>query len=529
MRTTYRWRIAGGALLLFAGIALTPPAQAPAAGGPTGVSTLLVTVSPGTPGSYLHCVVSVESAGGDDLTGALACYPDAPKWSPALATPPPWPADGAGGPPPPPPYTMLPPAPLEGMYSPSTGEVTLSACFQNVAAPASLAPNVIWSLTYDAKSGAGTADLYGAQSVMECQALTPYGSPAFAGVTAQLTPEGPAFDRDADGCTDAQELAQPPASGCGDDPYNPHDGPAAIGLAGSYDALFVIREATVCRNGQPEPDCTAQPDGALRPGTFIACRSVVTAALAVRTFCYLDSPQFPVNTHATPQQFGDGLAGAPPPYSFAEVPTPAQGHTVLSGVFDSGSGELEVVGCSRDDEHDASLGAVYAEYAQDARTGLGHADLWTGQPDGCAGSPVGLTAYANTPLLSARQSESLTHDSDRDGCSDLKELGDSVLAGGLRDPFNPWDFFDPTGATGQPDRSVSGFDFFSVLSRFNATGDPLSDPQQRPIPPAPGYHVVADRGTAPVPGSNGWNLQRPDGSIAGGDLFAVLAQFNHAC
>jgi hypothetical protein len=42
------------------------------------------------------------------------------------------------------------------------------------------------------------------------------------------------------------------------------------------------------------------------------------------------------------------------------------------------------------------------------------------------------------------------------------------------------------------------------------------------------YHTSADRSGA-LPGSNAWNLRPPDGTITGGDIAAVVAQFGHNC
>lgn len=45
------------------------------------------------------------------------------------------------------------------------------------------------------------------------------------------------------------------------------------------------------------------------------------------------------------------------------------------------------------------------------------------------GSNVQTTQIANT-------------DTDADGCTDFQELGSTAGLGGLRDPFNKWDYFD---------------------------------------------------------------------------------------
>lgn len=114
-------------------------------------------------------------------------------------------------------------------------------------------------------------------------------------------------------------------------------------------------------------------------------------------------------------------------------------------------------------------------------------------------------------------SDAAAQDSDGDGCDDAAEVSSSPAAGGERDPMSFWDFFDATR-----DGSVSGFDFFAVLSRFNAAGDPGIDPLSA-VPPAPGYHTAFDR-TAGTTFTG-----PPDGAVSGVDLFLALAQFNHSC
>jgi hypothetical protein len=120
-------------------------------------------------------------------------------------------------------------------------------------------------------------------------------------------------------------------------------------------------------------------------------------------------------------------------------------------------------------------------------------------------------------------------DFDRDGCDDHLEtqaISGAEVFGGLRNAKNFWDFFDTPDASNIRDKAVAGTDFFAVLSRFGATGDPGIDPLSMP-PPAPVYHTAFDRG--PSGGPNPWNLTAADGAITGQDFFAVLTQFGHSC
>jgi hypothetical protein len=141
-------------------------------------------------------------------------------------------------------------------------------------------------------------------------------------------------------------------------------------------------------------------------------------------------------------------------------------------------------------------------------------------------SPASATpTITPTPLCTDYDGDTLCDqhdpDDDSDQCSDVAEAGSNPVMGGMRNPYNFWDFFDPTR-----DAAVSGVDFFSVLGRFGATGNAAIDPLSTP-PPAPAYHTRFDRGT--VAGSDPWDLGAPNGSISGTDFFAVLVQFGHAC
>jgi hypothetical protein len=115
-------------------------------------------------------------------------------------------------------------------------------------------------------------------------------------------------------------------------------------------------------------------------------------------------------------------------------------------------------------------------------------------------------------------------DDDNDGCTDVAEqqtAPGSQATGGLRDPYKFWDFYDPSR-----NRVVSGVDFFSVLERFGAIGNPSIDPLSEP-PPGPWYHSRFDRRGSKGP--HPWSLRSPDGAIAGIDFVSVLGQFGHDC
>jgi hypothetical protein len=151
-----------------------------------------------------------------------------------------------------------------------------------------------------------------------------------------------------------------------------------------------------------------------------------------------------------------------------------------------------------------SGGAVSGNY-----TGL-TTDL-TAPFDCGAGSTVTTGPLTLTPLLQ-------THDQDLDGCTDWEELGTAQTAGGLRDPFNYWDFMDtPTGPLYQRDKAVTVSDVAAITARFGANDaggtapinrdtDPLTTP-----PAAPAYHPAYDRATNAL-GPGNWNLDKADGA-----------------
>ena len=159
-----------------------------------------------------------------------------------------------------------------------------------------------------------------------------------------------------------------------------------------------------------------------------------------------------------------------------------------------------------------------------ARDGAGNREGTPVEPDTC-------TSTWNGPAT----------DWDRDGCADLEELGSQARLGGQRDYVYFWDFFDvPTGTVLQRDRAVVGLDIAAVVARFgsndatagtfNRDSDPLSTPNAA-MPPSgarQNYHPAHDRGGSIV-GQDAWDLLPPDGSIAAGDIAAVVAQFGHSC
>lgn len=117
-------------------------------------------------------------------------------------------------------------------------------------------------------------------------------------------------------------------------------------------------------------------------------------------------------------------------------------------------------------------------------------------------------------------------DSDGDGCDNALELFSDPAKGGMRDPNNPWDFFDTPNNANVRDSVISVADLVRIIDRFGASGSPAIDPHSPP--PVTGYHTAFDRG-GPPPGGDPWDLQAPNGSITAPDVFYLVGQFGHSC
>ena len=110
-------------------------------------------------------------------------------------------------------------------------------------------------------------------------------------------------------------------------------------------------------------------------------------------------------------------------------------------------------------------------------------------------------------------------DTDGDGCSDRRELGDDQTLGGRRDYQNPWDFYDVAGGGGGPPDQIVDLpnDILGVIQHY------------APLGTEPRYDAAFDRGPK-VPGEEAWDLTAPDGVIdLAHDILGVIRQFNHSC
>jgi hypothetical protein len=302
----------------------------------------------------------------------------------------------------------------------------------------------------------------------------------------------------------------------------------------------------------------------------------VQQALVTRLMCYTDNPAFTVNPPAIAApntgadtcppapaaECGDGLPGSPPPLVYGDIDL---AHTQLSGVgtnyYDTTTNTIHIEGCFQGVDNDVVGGPqhiVYTRAVIDAHTGQGTVDIWLARPD-CLNPDPTLPTFDDKPIETAEnyptkgtnglpetgaQCAGNTdsdgdgvaddgcpenhYDTDLDGCTDTQELRDTQGTGGLRDPYNRWDFEDQfTGAPPAKDRTVAVGDIGAVVARFGSAGSPAGDPNASP-PAAPAYHTSADRNGS-LPGSNAWNLKPPNGSVTVGDIGTVVSQFGQGC
>lgn len=251
-----------------------------------------------------------------------------------------------------------------------------------------------------------------------------------------------------------------------------------------------------------------------------ACKSKVTTSgttVTAENHCY--------NVTKT----GTGVPPVPPPPPPPYSPLDAPGfRTTLTGTMNptTGAATLSFAGnpcLPADSDNDMTVddgvtvqltttlkndmmgsGTVHLEFFLNGGPGFGD----------CAGSPTSTSDDPFTPTNLSDTDDSdindpnITGPEGPDGCSTSEELGSTEGAGGDRDPWNPWDFYDVDG-NGTVDLFV---DIFGVAGLFGQSNPP----------------IAYDR--SGVVGPNPWNINGPDGTIdLFLDIFGVANQFGHAC
>ncbi len=109
-------------------------------------------------------------------------------------------------------------------------------------------------------------------------------------------------------------------------------------------------------------------------------------------------------------------------------------------------------------------------------------------------------------------------DVDADGCPSDKELATTQLSGGKRNPFNPWDYFNPSG-----DGLNRVDDILLVLDQYYIDD---ADPSGGRPPYQTGYTPSTDRSLL---GPDQWDLGRPDAMQRIDDILYTVQQYFHDC
>jgi hypothetical protein len=139
-------------------------------------------------------------------------------------------------------------------------------------------------------------------------------------------------------------------------------------------------------------------------------------------------------------------------------------------------------------------------------------------------APLDCAAGSGTTIVSGSTSLALPQDSDTDSdtCPDHDELGPEENQGGMRDPFNPYDFFDADKSTSAPGLQRVSDILKVVQAYFKDDNDATPG-----LPPyASGYDPDTDRTYI---GPNVWNLGPPNGQQRIDDVLNAVKQYFHDC
>jgi hypothetical protein len=223
--------------------------------------------------------------------------------------------------------------------------------------------------------------------------------------------------------------------------------------------------------------------------------------------------------------------------------------TVSQNGTGPGGGQIILEGCFNPNNKSAPFAVpAYAQAVFDFKTGHGYTSVWLPAGRGgtmtdalCkAGKPTTPPQIANAPVDLVRQAcdapEGLTGvinqcqedtkywDNDGDGCIDARELSDSQAGGGMRDPSNQMDFFDPAKLDASHKHNAA--DILAVQQAFGIHEWVVNNPGLV-LKPNPNYDSNKDR-TA-INGSNPWNLGRGNGYVTAVDILAAQKSYGHNC
>jgi hypothetical protein len=374
------------------------------------------------------------------------------------------------------------------------------------------------------------------------------------------TSDGLADDWDGDGCTDWDELDKNftgsfPVSVAGPvngtDPFNPND--CDTNLDSNISIL-----TTISRDNSNAFLGTGNGNYFKCLASFADPKGGGSRTIAIRLGCYSDSPLTVVNSSyadaggnatcppAPSSMCGDGKAGGGPPSAvclpsagnctgayididtaqYPVVTTDGCGSPTPANCYDPGTNSLSLGGCFAGFGGVAFGPNVYGSGSFDTRVGAGAFTIRIGITSGadCADGPpfatgtdiVGVATYVELGSKKTLGGSAIPvtghKNSDRDGCTDTQELRSAQGDGGQRDPYNSYDYMNPTG-----DKLNRVDDILATVGEY-FDDDPSGDID---------YASATDR--TGIPGANAWNVGPPNGQQRIDDILASVKQYFHDC
>ena len=107
-------------------------------------------------------------------------------------------------------------------------------------------------------------------------------------------------------------------------------------------------------------------------------------------------------------------------------------------------------------------------------------------------------------------------------CHSEGEVGSNPLLGGQRNPYWPWDYFNPTG-----DGVNRVDDILAVVNQYREDYY-LPSPPNPPNTLNPNYTTETDR-TLPMNAAHLWSLEAPNGQQRVDDILNSVYQYHHDC
>ena len=208
------------------------------------------------------------------------------------------------------------------------------------------------------------------------------------------------------------------------------------------------------------------------------------------------------------------------PAQFTSIELDSSGNPVIS-YYDSLAGDLKVLHCDDPNCAGDESGNIVTPDS------VGDVGSYTSLELNASGNPVisyhdATNGYLKLLTCGDPLCQGKSPDKDGDGCSDQAEqqtAAGSETTGGLRDPNNPWDFFDVNG-----DKHIDvPNDILPVILAY------LQGPND-PGGPGPNYTAAEDRGLAKKGAQFAWQRTGPDGSIdVPNDILPIILQYLHSC